>query len=474
MLVLYDFEAEEEGELTVTGGETVNMDAGDDGVFGNEDDTRDGWILVTNSQGETGYVPADFLEGDAASPQDDVQEPEAEADEFVVVDEPAPAGEQEEQYGAEQEEEFEPYSSRQRKSSKEVNNEAWLQQFKATEGWRERLAMMTLRSKELDHTRQQAEMSATQREDELKRNTQHNLEQVTNDSDAEELMWKDSMDRYQADIQRLQKQRTETEALWESELGGARDLLRDFMAGSLVAAADADGDGKVDAAELAEATGVTEEQAAATVAGADMDGDGKLDAAELAALDVAELAAAAEEAEEAEEEEAEGADVVPDLAGPGPSKHDDSSEGENSEDDDGSPSGGRAVRPSMIAFNITEDSFGGLDMEGWLHKKGTGKSLGGRRNWKRRFCRLTNDGERYYLQYATGPKPADVKGDQVVGGCEIEIVENKAHPSKFCFDIVQSNGEVATNFSLYADSQEDRELWVSMLSKAAAKVPQAK
>jgi Ca2+-binding EF-hand superfamily protein len=54
-------------------------------------------------------------------------------------------------------------------------------------------------------------------------------------------------------------------------------------AAALVAAADTDGDGKLDAAELAAATGVTEQQAAATIAAADADGDGKMDAAELAA-----------------------------------------------------------------------------------------------------------------------------------------------------------------------------------------------
>jgi hypothetical protein len=54
-------------------------------------------------------------------------------------------------------------------------------------------------------------------------------------------------------------------------------------AAETVAAMDTDGDGKVDAAELAAATGVTVEQAAATIADVDTDGDGKLDAGEIAA-----------------------------------------------------------------------------------------------------------------------------------------------------------------------------------------------
>lgn len=61
--VLYAFEAEEEGELTVQKGDIVSVDAGADGVFGTEDDTRDGWALVQNKRNmQTGYVPVDYLQ----------------------------------------------------------------------------------------------------------------------------------------------------------------------------------------------------------------------------------------------------------------------------------------------------------------------------------------------------------------------------------------------------------------------------
>ena len=59
----YAFEAEEEGELTVQKGDTVTVDAGADGVFGTEDDTRDGWVLVQNKRNmQSGYVPVDYLQ----------------------------------------------------------------------------------------------------------------------------------------------------------------------------------------------------------------------------------------------------------------------------------------------------------------------------------------------------------------------------------------------------------------------------
>ena len=62
--VLYDFQAEEDGELGVFAGDFVNAFAGEDGVFGTGDDSRDGWVLVeqTHAPYSTGYVPADYLE----------------------------------------------------------------------------------------------------------------------------------------------------------------------------------------------------------------------------------------------------------------------------------------------------------------------------------------------------------------------------------------------------------------------------
>ena len=62
-LALYAFEAEEEGELSVAKGDMLSASAGDDGVFGTADDTRDGWLLVDNPRTQrSGYVPVDYLQ----------------------------------------------------------------------------------------------------------------------------------------------------------------------------------------------------------------------------------------------------------------------------------------------------------------------------------------------------------------------------------------------------------------------------
>ena len=60
---IYDFSAEEEGELTVSKGERVQLAPGDDGEYGTEDDEKGGWLLVTSLEtGMTGFVPQDYCE----------------------------------------------------------------------------------------------------------------------------------------------------------------------------------------------------------------------------------------------------------------------------------------------------------------------------------------------------------------------------------------------------------------------------
>eukprot|EP00937_MAST-01D_sp_MAST-1D-sp2_P003245 g3245.t1 len=66
----------------------------------------------------------------------------------------------------------------------------------------------------------------------------------------------------------------------DGELKGSADAAAGEAA---VTAMDKDGDGKVDASELAEATGITTDEATAVIAENDKDGDGKLDASEIAA-----------------------------------------------------------------------------------------------------------------------------------------------------------------------------------------------
>lgn len=57
--VLYDFHAEEEGEMTVKSGDIVIYDPDE----GDGDDSKNGWIFVQSSRSsDCGYVPLDYLE----------------------------------------------------------------------------------------------------------------------------------------------------------------------------------------------------------------------------------------------------------------------------------------------------------------------------------------------------------------------------------------------------------------------------
>ena len=59
---LYDFAAEEEGELSMQKGVKYQLAPGDDGIYGNDDDAKDGWILVMDlKSGESGFVPVDYV-----------------------------------------------------------------------------------------------------------------------------------------------------------------------------------------------------------------------------------------------------------------------------------------------------------------------------------------------------------------------------------------------------------------------------
>ena len=61
--VLFNFHAQGDGEMSVVQGETVVMVPGEDGIFGTEDDVKDGWILVesTITPGNVGYVPVTYV-----------------------------------------------------------------------------------------------------------------------------------------------------------------------------------------------------------------------------------------------------------------------------------------------------------------------------------------------------------------------------------------------------------------------------
>lgn len=61
--VLYDFEAKDDGELSITAHETVEVYTGKDRLLGSADDMdEDGWILVERLDGATGFVPLQYLQ----------------------------------------------------------------------------------------------------------------------------------------------------------------------------------------------------------------------------------------------------------------------------------------------------------------------------------------------------------------------------------------------------------------------------
>ena len=51
-----------QGELSMRKGVKYQLAPGDDGVYGNEDDVKDGWLLVMDLRsGESGFVPVDYV-----------------------------------------------------------------------------------------------------------------------------------------------------------------------------------------------------------------------------------------------------------------------------------------------------------------------------------------------------------------------------------------------------------------------------
>ncbi|GMH82065.1 hypothetical protein TrVE_jg12963 [Triparma verrucosa] len=75
-LALYDFKAEEEGEMSMTAGVEYQLSAGDDGIFGNDDDIKDGWILLMDlATGESGFVPIDYVKKISQDPPKGVTTP---------------------------------------------------------------------------------------------------------------------------------------------------------------------------------------------------------------------------------------------------------------------------------------------------------------------------------------------------------------------------------------------------------------
>ena len=61
--VLYAFNAEEEGELTCSPGDILELAPGDDGIYFTDDDEKDGWLQVVNlvDNNSFGFVPEEYV-----------------------------------------------------------------------------------------------------------------------------------------------------------------------------------------------------------------------------------------------------------------------------------------------------------------------------------------------------------------------------------------------------------------------------
>jgi hypothetical protein len=111
--------------------------------------------------------------------------------------------------------------------------------------------------------------------------------------------------------------------------------------------------------------------------------------------------------------------------------------------------------------------------EGYLHKKGGAVnkgSLGGRRNWKKRWfvletTTLRGGRETYELRYYESPK-GKLKGTVDLQGTEIFCERGSQHSNKsvkFEFQILLQNGSM---FNLSSDTFKERDEWIESLNYA--------
>ncbi|GLD99862.1 hypothetical protein PINS_up008590 [Pythium insidiosum] len=98
--------------------------------------------------------------------------------------------------------------------------------------------------------------------------------------------------------------------------------------------------------------------------------------------------------------------------------------------------------------------------EGWLFKKGGGTSTMGRRNWKRRWCRIE---KRILLVFA---KPTDEhpRTSVPLDRAEVVVVENPKHP--FYFELTHDFSETKMKFA--AQSHDELIAWVQHLRRVAS------
>ncbi|KAJ0407683.1 hypothetical protein ATCC90586_001865 [Pythium insidiosum] len=115
---------------------------------------------------------------------------------------------------------------------------------------------------------------------------------------------------------------------------------------------------------------------------------------------------------------------------------------------------------AQSSLDCTEGATERAAHEGWLFKKGGGTSTMGRRNWKRRWCRIE---KRILLVFA---KPSDEhpRTSVALDRAEVVVVDNPKHP--FYFELIHEFSETKMKFA--AQSHDELVAWVQHLRRVAS------
>lgn len=105
-----------------------------------------------------------------------------------------------------------------------------------------------------------------------------------------------------------------------------------------------------------------------------------------------------------------------------------------------------------------------MSHSGWLLKKGSGKGVFGRRNWKRRFFRLEGHTLSYFTNARETKRPKDsvsIKGARIL---EIDIEDGAKYEFMFDLKLQKAEGDsFARVLHLRAENSSDLEAWVNVL-----------
>ena len=115
-------------------------------------------------------------------------------------------------------------------------------------------------------------------------------------------------------------------------------------------------------------------------------------------------------------------------------------------------------------------------LDGYLHKKGTGRfGLMSRRNWKRRHFQLILDAENDedenvgpLITYADPKKPHKIIGRELLDGCAVDVDDGDSRPGRFRFNLVWDHDGESYERQFYAASTRDRAMWVAAVEAAVS------